>query len=209
MTLPVTVVVPHRKSRDWFFRRFCLPSIEANGPAQIVVEDWEGGACEKRNAGARKASQPFIAFIDDDEILAKDFLSSMLEALYKDPGSGYAYCDFIGFVWPGVSVPGIDAGPDGASFPGTSREFDGEALKKENYIDTTAVIRRHLFHEFDPKIRRFQDWDLWLTLLLRFGVRGRYVPGPAFLKCFIDGGITASVHPAEARFDVLRKHGLA
>jgi hypothetical protein len=34
-----------------------------------------------------------------------------------------------------------------------------------NYIHTTSLIRREHFPGFDPAIRRFQDWDVWLTMV--------------------------------------------
>jgi len=33
------------------------------------------------------------------------------------------------------------------------------------YIHTTSLIKKDYFPGFDENIKRFQDWDLWLTML--------------------------------------------
>jgi len=47
----------------------------------------------------------------------------------------------------------------------TSKSFDPEALRKMNYIHTTSLIRRDAFSGFDESLIKFQDWDLWLTMM--------------------------------------------
>jgi hypothetical protein len=43
------------------------------------------------------------------------------------------------------------------------------------YIHTTSLIRRDHFVGFDPSLKRFQDWDLWLTMMEK-GDHGYYLP---------------------------------
>jgi len=43
------------------------------------------------------------------------------------------------------------------------------------YIHTTSLIRKKHFPGFDKKLKRFQDWDLWLTMLDR-GYKGKFIP---------------------------------
>lgn len=201
MPLPISVVVPHQKSRGWFFERFTLPSIRANDPAEILIEDQEGGSCDKRNAGAHRATQPYIIFVDDDEVLGCDCLKKMMSALDASVVAGYAYSGYTAIIWPGVK------GPMSGNYIVPSRPFDEAALRTENYIDTTSLIRREVFPGFDPDIRRFQDWDLWLTLLGR-GIHGTFIAEPLFMKFFIDEGITAKVPTEEPGLRVRRKHHL-
>jgi hypothetical protein len=54
-------------------------------------------------------------------------------------------------------------------------EFDGEALKKMNYITSTTLIRRAHFPGWDEKLKKFQDWDLWLTMSKQ-GHAGVWIP---------------------------------
>jgi glycosyltransferase involved in cell wall biosynthesis len=198
--LPISIVVPHVKRRAKFFASKCLPQIKKNNPAQIIVEDWEGGACQKRNVGAAKATQPYLLFVDDDSILHDQALSSMLEVLEKDAGAAFAYSDAVHVHYPGVECP---------TPPGIRRghPWDPNTLKNGNYVETMSLMRRNLFPGFDSSIARFQDWDLWLTMAEK-GYRGVYIPKVLFELHHIDKGISASV-PFEGAYRAIRsKHGI-
>lgn len=106
------------------------------------------GANWARNYGAHLAQGDFLFFCDADIILKKDALQKMLAALEKNKSASYAYSSFrLG--WKKMS----------------GRPFDAEPLKKQNYISTMSLIRRTDFAGFDENLKRFQDWDLWLTML--------------------------------------------
>lgn len=201
MSLPISVVVPHTKSRAWFFERYTLPSIRANDPSSIIVEDQAGGACAKRNSGAAKAKEPFVIFVDDDTVLGGDCLRRMLSELEENPSAGYAYSGYTGIVLPGVRHP------MGGNFLHGSGPFDVDRLRRENYIDTTSLMRTSVFPGFDPALERLQDWDLWLTLLNR-GIRGRFISEILFMKFNVDEGITARVAIKASGEIIKRKHHL-
>lgn len=186
MRYPVSVIVPHLPTRKQFLNRFCLPAINANYPAEIIVEtDVEpyGNGNRLRNRGAARATQELLAFVDDDVVLANDFLKLLVHALLENPSAGYAYCDSLDIVFPGA--PLVHAGGR-VQQPG---DFDAKRLCKGNYISTMTVVRSKVFPGFDAEVRRCQDWDLWLTLLGK-GIRGVYVPQTLFWNCHIDAGIT-------------------
>lgn len=162
--LPVSVVIPHTRSREDFFHRVCLPSVMLNNPAQIIVVDREGGSAEKRNEGAAKAKHPYLLFVDDDGELASDAIQAMLDGLAQDPTAAFAYGD-ITFV---SHVPPV------GEFTKVAVPWDLEALRRCNYIDVTALMRREAFPGFDLSVTRLQDWDLWLTVAGRGG-HGIYI----------------------------------
>ena len=74
----------------------------------------------------------------------------LLETLNNNPQASYAYPSFI---WGKKLFKG--------------QPFNPEELRKKPYIHTMALIRRSDFPEngWDEKIKKFQDWDLWLTML--------------------------------------------
>lgn len=201
MPLPISIVIPHMKSRSWFFRRFALPTMRMNDPEAVIIEDWEGGACAKRNAGAAKATSPYIIFVDDDTLLAEDCLRKMLDALEATPSAGFAYSGYTGIVWPGVRFQ------TGANFVMNSQPYDLEKLRKSNFIDTTSLLRRSLFPGFDTSLERLQDWDLWLTLAGR-GIQGKFVDDRLFMKFHVDEGISTRVSLAKPAAILKRKHRL-
>lgn len=123
-----------------------------------------------RNFGFLKASTPLIAFFDADNVMMPRFLEVLYDALQCAPNAAFAYGDRIAFA-------NEDAlqGERQVSGP-----FDISRLKAGNYIDLAALIRADKFPGFDPHVRRYQDWELWLNIALEHGGFGQYVPAPLF-----------------------------
>ena len=115
------------------------------------------GANAARNFGAQKAHGDFFLFADADVFMEKDMLEKMMGALIGNANVAYAYSSFY---W------GIKKFVCG--------EWSAERLKKEPYIHTTSLLRREYFMPLDLKIKKFQDWDLWLSVLERGG-RGIWI----------------------------------
>lgn len=115
------------------------------------------GAAAARNSGAQRATGAYIIFWDADIVANAHMLERMKAALDAHPAAAYAYSDFF------FGRKKMHAGP-----------FDPARLRKANYITTTSLLRRYVFPGFDVRLRRFQDWDLWLTLLKQ-GKEGVYV----------------------------------
>ncbi len=107
-----------------------------------------GGANAARNRGAREATGEYLLFCDADIVLDKQALEYFADALKENPEASYAYSSFK-YGWKTFRL-----------FP-----FDADKLKQMPYIHTTSLIRRKDWPGFDEKIKRLQDWDLWLTML--------------------------------------------
>lgn len=106
------------------------------------------GAAAARNRGFKDSSGQYVIFWDADIVGRPEMLAKMKKALDVHPEASYAYSSFK-FGWKKFFC-----GP-----------FDAERLKQMNYITTTSLIRREHFPEFDESLKKFQDWDLWLTML--------------------------------------------
>lgn len=200
MSFPVSVVIPHLKSRKHFLEASCLPSVRRNDPAQVIVRDEEGDACTKRNAGAAIATEKYLLFVDDDAVLRDSCIPAMLAALEKDPGATFAYGDVEMVLSKGVPYPH----PCGLR---RAQPWNHGTLIWGNYVETTSLLRREAFPGFDPEIKRFQDWDLWLTLAEK-GHRGVYIPEVLLELHHFDVGITASVPFQESLYAIKAKHRL-
>lgn len=198
MIHPVSVVIPHQKSRAKFFSEVCLPSVERCNPAQIIVVDREGGACEKRNEGAAKAVCDYLLFVDDDVELLPGCIERMHDRLYPHPTRAFCYSDHM-------SMDHLQDPPVETLV--CSGFWEPGRLRIANFVDTCSLIRKEHFPGFDPEIKRLQDWDLFLTVSSRGGV-GLYLPGPLYRKHRIDLGITDTVDLQESIKAVRTKHGL-
>lgn len=199
--LPVSVIIPLSTKREKFFFDFVFPLIESMGAKEIIINNDIGGACKKRNDGFKKSTQPYILFADDDILFPKSFLEKLLDALNKNKNIGYAYTGYKGIVLTHTH-------PIGKNYDIRTIPFNGESLKRANYISTMSLIRREVFPMFDENLKRFHDWDLWLTLLNK-GIEGVAVFDLEFFAYYLDEGITSNTNnEQEAILAIIRKHNL-
>ena len=196
---PISVIVPLSEHRRAFFYNYTLPLIEANHPKEIIVNNFDGTAPEKRNNGFHESTQPLVFFCDDDILLPANYFLRLMEALNKNPDKGYAYSGYQGIVLHS------NTHPMGKNFDIPGREFNAATLKKGNYISTMSLIRREAFPGFDESLERLQDWDLYLTML-KNGVEGIYVP-EKFYAFYLDKGITTGNHTKAINI-IRAKHNL-
>jgi glycosyltransferase involved in cell wall biosynthesis len=120
------------------------------------------GGNAARNRGWREARGEFLLFSDADIMMRSDMIARMKRALDVHPEASYAYCSFR-FGWK--------------LFPGA--EWSEDLLRQVNIATTTSLVRAADFPGFDETIKRFQDWDVWLTMLEQ-GKRGVMIPDELF-----------------------------
>jgi glycosyltransferase involved in cell wall biosynthesis len=138
------------------------------------------GAPAARNHGFRESKGEYLFFCDADAILESNALETLLNTLSQNPGASFAYPSFK---WGRKLFKG--------------RPYDAALLRKEPYIHTMALIRREDFPvtAWDESIKKFQDWDLWLTMLENDKV-GIFVD--SFLFTVTPGGTISSWLPSFA-----------
>ena len=112
------------------------------------LEQENRGAAAARNKGAKLARGEYVIFCDADAVMEPFMLEEMLKALKNSPNASFCYSSFVWGrkkfkLWP----------------------FDADKLKIMPYITTTSLIRLRDFPGFDESLKKFQDWDLWLTML--------------------------------------------
>lgn len=128
---------------------------------QIITQNNQG-APVARNNGFLKSTGSLVLFCDADVVMSSNMLLELETALKMHTEASYAYS---GFKWGWK--------------PFSSYPFNAEKLKHMNYIHTSALIRRGAFPLFDRNLKRFQDWDLWLTILENGG-KGVFVQKELF-----------------------------
>ena len=127
-----------------------------------LIRQSNRGAPTARNAGFERSAADFVLFSDADIEWQPHALEKLQRALTENPSASYSYSSFY----------------FGRKFF-RSGAFDGQRLKRVNYVHTSALIRREHFPGFDPALKKFQDWDLWLTMLEQ-GHTGVWVDEPLF-----------------------------
>jgi glycosyltransferase involved in cell wall biosynthesis len=114
----------------------------------LVIHQENSGSNPARNRGAEESTGAYIIFVDADVSFKPGALRKMQDLLDRHAEASYVYSGFR-FGWKIFRCIA----------------FDAEKLRVSNYIHTTSLMRREDFAGFDNKIKRLQDWDLWLTML--------------------------------------------
>jgi glycosyltransferase involved in cell wall biosynthesis len=146
----------------------------------LFINQANQGAPAARQRGFQETKGEYLFFCDADATLAPEALETMVYALANSPQVSYV---FSSFYW-GKKL--FKVGP-----------FDADRLRQAPYIHTMSLIRRSDFPAagWDKSIKKFQDWDLWLTMLEQ-GKVGLFVPQILFTVS--TGGTISSWLPSFA-----------
>jgi Glycosyl transferase family 2 len=189
---PLAIVIPCRSGTH---PRVTLQSLarQTFRDFDVIVSDDRGrGANWARNRGFKLVQSEFVLFSDNDVEWYPDALRQLKVTLDAHPRASYSYGSYL--------IPGVGRRADVA--------FDPNLLRRLNYISTMSMIRTADFPGFDESIRRFQDWDLWLTLLSRG--KGGVHCGASIFQTRLRRGITygSTLSAEEATRVIKSKHSL-
>jgi glycosyltransferase involved in cell wall biosynthesis len=153
-----------------------------------IIRQANAGVSAARNAGVRAAVQPWIAFLDDDDLWEPEKLDVQWRALEMAPEAGAVFSDHATFDETGLRKPAVLRGrptyrriarePLGRDVYRLDQGDLGRALCRGNLLKpSTLVARRELLLEiggFDPAIGapgsivgQTEDRDLSLRLAPR------------------------------------------
>ncbi len=135
----------------------------------IQIKDKGKGANWARNEGFKQVNTEFVLFSDNDINWSKTGIQSLLDTLLEHDGASYSYGAY-----------------EMAGHIQCDQEYNEFQLMEYNYISTMSLIRTKDFPGFDEEIKRFQDWDLWLTMM-EADKRGVYCGEVVFDTPYKDG----------------------
>lgn len=107
------------------------------------------GAPTARNKGFKMAKGEEVIFVDADVVLNRECLDRMHQVLESQPDISFVYSAFKIGKKKMKYIP-----------------FKIDTLKQFNYIHSTSLIRAKDFLGWDESLQKFQDWDLWLTMII-------------------------------------------
>ena len=142
-------------------------ALNPRAPALLLRHPYNRGLPSSRNTGIAFARGEHVLILDSDNEVYPHCLERLAGALDEDPGAAFAF---------GILEKFDDDGPRGlVSVLG----WDPERLRKHNYIDALALIRRSVLREVDGyttdlRVYGWEDYDLWCKLASR-GMRGAHV----------------------------------
>ncbi len=157
---PIEIIMVNDGSADNFkdLENELLRLAQASSVSLQIIHQKNSGAPTARNNGFKESKGEYVIFWDADTLAEPEMIEKMYQALQNHPEASFVYGQYkLG--WKTMK----------------SQVFNAEDLKKYNYIDTGALICRADFPGFDESLKRFQDWDIWLTLVEN-GKIGVFIP---------------------------------
>ncbi len=131
------------------------------------VSQPNAGMAAARNAGASLATSEYLYFLDDDDLLFPDALSTLVDELERYLPAGMACGDSVLFSGEPPRPPIVREG---------AHPVDRDRFLRFNPLGSPGqvLIRRSAFVAvggFDARIWGTDDWDLWLRLLEQYPAR--------------------------------------
>ncbi len=131
---------------------------EREGRSFVCIrQEKNNGAPAARNRGFREVEGEYVIFWDADVIARPTMLNTMYSVLHTQKDISFVYSNFLF----GKKL-----------FRG--RAFSVSELYKKNFITTTSLMRVGDVVSWDESLKRFQDWDMWLTVV-ESGNRGEWI----------------------------------
>lgn len=184
----LTVIIPNRQGETPVLTVKSLYKQTFTDFDIIIINDTDGNANIARNAGFGMVNTPYVLFSDNDINWCPAALSQMYNLLQRRTDISFAWGSYelSGNIW-------------------CNRNWDEKELLRRNYISTMTMVRTADHPGFDPKLRRLQDWDVWLTMLSQ-GKKGEWTGELAFSTPVRDGITRSSISWEEAMAAIKAKH---
>ncbi len=137
-----------------------LDSVTASNPrVKYLRNDTNRGACYSRNRAIDTAQGEFITGLDDDDYFLPDRVADFVEHWARKAPETIALASYYQYAIPGRTL----------QEPIGKRHILREDLYVRNLAGSQVFARTETMRElggFDTRLRAWQDYDLWLRMLL-------------------------------------------
>ena len=152
----IEIIVVNDGSKDGTL--MYLKSLQAEHKNLVVIDQKNGGVSKARNSGIAVAQGEFIAFLDADDEMPKDFLRKMAEAI------GDADMVFGGVKKVRDGKEWVESNPEGEAFAAKEMVrylFDPPKYGSQSYV-WNKLFRREVIEKFnirfDERFAFCEDW---------------------------------------------------
>lgn len=173
----VTVIIPHIPTREHeLLKAVASVHAQTHQPRAIIIttDTRREGSAITRNRALFHVSTPWVAFLDDDDLLMPNHLQLLISsALAHGADVVYSGC--------------VPVGPDGQEISRRDEwgrfgyQFNPDMLRQVSYIPVTSLVRTGLAVQalFGPPEHQphseYDDWGFYLRLL-DLGAIFKHVP---------------------------------
>ena len=153
----ISVIIPSRVGEKIETIKSLENQTYKNIETIIEYDEQQEGASVARNRGAKKAKGEFLFFCDNDVVLNPNCLSDLYLSLKSNPKADWVFGKFY------IDEILLNKGRDINNIP-LKKTIDW--IQYFHSISTMSLIRAEINPKFDEEMKKYNDWDLWLTLHL-------------------------------------------
>ena len=147
-------------------------------PSFLVLHQEHRGISSARNVGIRLASQPWIAFMDADDVWSRNKIELQWSVIVRYPDVGVVSCAYSTFKDGGrlqpfftsclTSPSNSDTGEPVRFLPRIGPEFFTSGFVP---LPSTVIVRRDAIEEvglFNEKLEAVEDFDCFMRILANY-----------------------------------------
>lgn len=157
---PAQVIVVDDGSQDG------TASVAASFPEVLLVKQDNQGPSAARNTGIANVTQPWVAFLDADDVWLPDKLTRQLAASARHPSAVLLAGDWVRtFDESGAARSTTRTATASETLMGY-----GDVLVLNRFQTSTVLVRTEVLRAcggFDPALDGAEDWDMWLRCAAR------------------------------------------
>jgi GT2 family glycosyltransferase len=181
-------------------------------PEVVLVQQENRGLAGARNRGIDESHGEVVGLLDADDVWMPHKVATAMRHLREHPEIGWFTTDCYLMYDDRRTDERYYGSMVADAFPPADHAEQVRWIAQRNFMSVACLIRRDLFDRFggfDPRLRRTEDYDLWIRFILGGTCVGR-IAEPLGWYRLRDDSLSADLGAQwESHLEVLGAHGAA